>query len=203
MRASIIDFSISRLTKSKLLNKFYSLISVFQNQKVFRSSLILAKIRAFSRKMVSAMVATTTRQMCTGWGTRQRSSLPPETTSGRRKKKPLKNSFQTLKRNLDRLAISLTSLNFCLCLLNLLPGKIFNFFFIINIHFCYQKMMATQRTQPKHSRRPAMGGGVRAVLNRTRPNQLARVGSNGSRNNATKCNGVTICVVSEAMGSFL
>ncbi|KAL3125333.1 hypothetical protein niasHT_006045 [Heterodera trifolii] len=57
-------------------------------------------------------------------------------------------------------------------------------------------MMATQRTQPKHSRRPAMrGGGVRAVLNRTRPNQLVRVVSNGSRNNTTKGNGVT----SEAM----
>ncbi|KAL3087314.1 hypothetical protein niasHS_008633 [Heterodera schachtii] len=45
------------------------------------------------------------------------------------------------------------------------------------------KMMATQRTQPK-------------LLNRTRPNQLARVGSNGSRNNTTKGKGVT----SEAMG---
>ncbi|KAL3123331.1 hypothetical protein niasHT_006029 [Heterodera trifolii] len=45
-----------------------------------------------------------------------------------------------------------------------------------------------------------MGGGVRAILNRTRPNQLARVGSNGSRNNTTKCNGVTICVASKAMG---
>ncbi|KAL3125977.1 hypothetical protein niasHT_001495 [Heterodera trifolii] len=40
------------------------------------------------------------------------------------------------------------------------------------------------------------GGGVRAVLNRTRPNELARVGSNGSRNNRTKGNGVTF----EAMG---
>ncbi|KAL3098134.1 hypothetical protein niasHS_001970 [Heterodera schachtii] len=59
-----------------------------------------------------------------------------------------------------------------------------------------EKMMATQRTQPKHSRRPAMWGGVCAVLNRTRPNQLARVGSNGSRNNTTKGKGVT----SEAMG---
>ncbi|KAL3100480.1 hypothetical protein niasHS_000183 [Heterodera schachtii] len=59
-----------------------------------------------------------------------------------------------------------------------------------------EKMMATQRTQSKHSRRPAMWGGVCAVLNRTRPNQLARVGSNGSRNNTTKGKGVT----SEAMG---
>ncbi|KAL3089351.1 hypothetical protein niasHS_007073 [Heterodera schachtii] len=45
-------------------------------------------------------------------------------------------------------------------------------------------------------------GGVHVNLNRTRSNQLARVGSNGSRNNTTKSNGVTICVAFETMRCF-
>ncbi|KAL3100454.1 hypothetical protein niasHS_001757 [Heterodera schachtii] len=150
VRASIIDFSISRLTKKPEGVPFF--VDLSQDTGLFAQNGV--SDGGDYQYDVYRMMKTVASE---NW-----SSFWPQTN-----------------RNLDRFAISLAILIFCPCLLNLLPENDGN----------------TAHSAETLSA-PGVWGGVCAVLNRTRPDQLARVGSNGSRNNTTKGKDVT----SEAMG---
>ncbi|KAL3071922.1 hypothetical protein niasHT_039747 [Heterodera trifolii] len=164
VRASIIDFSISRMTKSGA----FVFVDLCQNPGLFEQNGV-SKGCDYQYDVYKLMKAVVNEKWAKFW---------PQTNVLWMGYVAKKLSFQTLKTILQRFTIFWFILIFCLCLLNLLPENDGN----------------TAHSAETQSA-PAMGGGVRAVFNRTRPNQLLRVGSNGSRNNTTRGNGVA----SEAM----